>query len=109
VWPLRIGQARAREYLLTGELLGAARACEIGLVNHCVPAAELDAAVEAFCQRLLQLSQLSLRGTKKLLNMELRRVVNAVLDAGLALESETVRSAAHRAAVDALRVKRATN
>jgi enoyl-CoA hydratase len=109
VWPLRIGQARARECLLTGELLHAARACEIGLVNHCLPAAELDAAVEAFCQRLLQLSQLSLRGTKQLLNMELKRVVNAVLDRGLALESATVRSAEHRAAVDALRTKRATN
>jgi enoyl-CoA hydratase len=106
VWPLRIGLARAKEYLLTGELLSAGRARDLGLVNHCVPAGELDAAVESFCQRLLKLSPQALRGTKQLLNLELKRIANTVLDAGLALEAASVRSPEHRAAVEALRVKR---
>jgi enoyl-CoA hydratase len=108
VWPLRIGFARAKEYLLTGELLGAAKARDIGLINHCVPAEELDAAVDALCQRLLQQSPQALRGTKHLINMELKRITGVVLEAGLALEAETARSAAHRSAVDALRTRRAT-
>jgi enoyl-CoA hydratase len=105
VWPLRIGFARAKEYLLTGELLSAERARDLGLVNHCVPPGELDAAVEAFCQRLLRLSPQALRGTKRLVNMELKRIAATVLDAGLALEAASVRSPEHRAAVEALRAR----
>src|SRR3546814_5848227 len=53
IWAQRIGLGRAKEFLLTGELLTAKRAEEIGLVNHCLPLAELDAAVDAFCDQLL--------------------------------------------------------
>lgn len=105
VWPLRIGFARAKEYLLTGEIMSAEQARDCGLVNHCVPAGELDAVVDAFCARLLRLSPLALRGTKQLINMELKRIVGCVLDAGLALEAASVRSPAHRAAVEALRAR----
>src|SRR5579863_7391981 len=37
-----VGQKAAMEMLLTGDLIGAARAREIGLVNRVVPEAELD-------------------------------------------------------------------
>jgi enoyl-CoA hydratase len=39
--PRLVGQGRALEMLLTGEMVSAARAYEIGLVNKVVPAAEL--------------------------------------------------------------------
>ena len=42
IWAQRIGLARAKEYLFTGEVLTAQKAAEIGLVNHCVPADQLD-------------------------------------------------------------------
>ena len=106
VWTQRIGLARAKEYLLTGELLTAQKAAEIGLVNHCLPADELDAAVEAFCEKLLGGAQIAIRYTKMLTNLELKRIAGLVLDQGLAWESETVRSADHREAVAALREKR---
>lgn len=106
VWAQRIGLARAKEYLLTGELLTAQKAAEIGLVNHCLPAAELDAAVEAFCEKLLGGAQIAIRYTKMLTNLELKRIAGLVLDQGLAWESESVRSADHREAVAALRDKR---
>jgi enoyl-CoA hydratase len=106
VWPLRIGFARAKEYLLTGELVPAKTAAEIGLINHCVPAAELDGAVDVFCQRLLQGSTNAIRWTKVLLNLELKRIAHAVMDPGIAYEAVTVRSADYRDAVDALRGKR---
>lgn len=102
IWPQRIGFGRAKEYLLTGELLTAQKAAEIGLINHCVPAAELDNAVDAFCERLLKASPKAVRWTKVLINLELRRIATAVLDAGIAYEAVTGRSAEHRASVDAL-------
>ena len=106
IWAQRIGLGRAKEFLLTGELLTARRAEAIGLVNHCFPAAELDAAVEAFCQRLLNGAASAIRWTKVLLNLELKRIAHAVMDAGIAYESLSVRSADHREGVQALKEKR---
>jgi len=102
IWPQRIGFGRAKEYLMTGDLLTARQAHEIGLVNHCLPATELDSAVDAFCERLLQRSPNAVRWTKVLVNLELKRIATAVLDAGIAYEAVTVRSAEHREAVRAL-------
>jgi enoyl-CoA hydratase len=109
IWPQRIGFGRAKEYLLTGDLLTAPKAQEIGLINHSLPVEELDDAVDAFCQRLLQGSTNAIRWTKVLVNLELKRVANAVMDAGIAYESVTVRSADHREGVRALREKRKPN
>jgi enoyl-CoA hydratase len=106
IWPQRIGYTLAKEYLLTGDLVPAPRAVEIGLINHAVPAAELDAKVDAFCQRLLNGSTNAIRWTKVTVNLELKRIAHAVMDAGMAYEAVTVRSAEHRQAVDALQRKR---
>jgi enoyl-CoA hydratase len=106
VWPERIGFARAKEYLMTGELVPARKAEELGLINHCLPAAELDGAVDAFCQRLLDGSTNAIRWTKVLVNLELKRRAHALMDAGIAYEAVTVRSADFTDAVDALRNKR---
>jgi enoyl-CoA hydratase len=102
VWPARIGYARAKEYLLTGELITAPKAEAIGLINRALPAAELDAAVDAFCQRLLNGSTQAMRWTKVTMNLELKRIANAVMDAGIAYEAVSVRSEEHRQAVDRL-------
>jgi len=106
VWPQRIGLCRAKEYLLTGELLTAKKAAEIGLINHCLPAAELDAAVQAFCDKLLNGSRNAIRWTKVLLNLELKRVATAVMDAGIAYEAVAQRSPDHREGIQALIEKR---
>ncbi|MCJ8156066.1 enoyl-CoA hydratase/isomerase family protein [Sphingomonas sp. LaA6.9] len=106
VWAQRIGLARAKEYLLTGELLTATRAAEIGLINHAVPADQLDQAVDAFCQRLLDGAPNAIRWTKVLTNMELKRIAGAVMEAGIAYESVSVRSEDHREGIAALREKR---
>lgn len=107
VWPQRIGYALAKEYLLTGELVPAPRAAQLGLINHCLPAAELDPAVDAFCQRLLDGSTNAIRWTKVTINLELKRIAHSVMDAGIAYEAVTIRSADHREAVAALQNKRA--
>jgi enoyl-CoA hydratase/carnithine racemase len=40
------------EMLLTGEMIDAGTALEWGLVNRVVPAAQLDAEVDAFCAKI---------------------------------------------------------
>lgn len=102
VWPHRIGLTRAKEYLLTGELLHAGEAAKIGLINRALPAEALDDAVNGLTTRLLSMPQPALRATKRLTNMELQRQVGTVLETGLQLERETVRSAEHRAAIAAM-------
>jgi enoyl-CoA hydratase/carnithine racemase len=47
-----VGRKAAMEMLLTGDLIDAARAREIGLVNRVVPEAELDAAVTALAGQI---------------------------------------------------------
>lgn len=106
IWAQRIGLARAKEFLLTGDLLSAPKAAEIGLINHSVPMDQLDQAVDDFCDKLASGAQLAIRYTKALTNMELKRISALVLDQGLAWEAETVRSADHREAIAALQEKR---
>ncbi len=106
VWAQRIGMGRAKEYLFTGELLVATKAAEIGLINHALPLAELDAAVEAFCAKLLATPPFALRATKVLTNLELKRLATAVMDAGIAYESLSVRTPEHLAAVAAMVAKK---
>jgi enoyl-CoA hydratase/carnithine racemase len=106
IWPQRVGFARAKEYLLTGELLTAQKAEEIGLINHCVPAAGLDQAVAEFCERLLKGATQAIRWTKVITNLELKRIAHAVMDTGLAYEALSQRSEHHREAVQAMLEKR---
>lgn len=107
IWAQRIGLGRAKEYLLTGDLLTAKKAQEIGLVNHALPTDELAPAVDAFCERLLKGHIKAVRWTKVLTNLELKRIAHAVMDAGVAYESLSVRSPEHREAVKALVEKQA--
>jgi enoyl-CoA hydratase len=107
IWPQLVGLARAKEFLLTGDLLDAPRAAAIGLVNHSLPAADLDAAVEACADRLVGGATHAIRGTKATINLELKRLTDLMLDFGLAREAETIRTADHAEAVAAFAQKRA--
>jgi enoyl-CoA hydratase len=50
--PRLVGKGRALEVLLTGDMIGAARAYEIGLVNRVVPAADLIAEARSLATAL---------------------------------------------------------
>jgi len=54
-----VGRKAAMEMLLTGDLIDATRAREIGLVNRVVPEAELDAAVSALAGQIAAKSPLT--------------------------------------------------
>jgi methylglutaconyl-CoA hydratase len=48
----KIGETCTKQLLLTGDLVSAAKAQEIGLINYVVPATELDQAVTDFALKL---------------------------------------------------------
>ena len=106
IWPLAVGPARAKEYLLTGDSLSAAEAERIGLVNHVVPAADLDGAAMAFAGRLAAGAPLALRYTKLSVNKLIKDALNVAFDTSTALELVTFRSEDHHEALAALREKR---
>ena len=103
IWPQLIGYARAKEYLLTGDLMPASEAARIGLINHATPAAELDARVDAFADRLAKGAGVAIRTTKMSVNAGLRQLAASVLETSLALEAVSNGSADHREAVAAFR------
>ena len=65
--PALIGPARARKLLLTGDNIGADEALEWGLVDRVVPAAEIDAAVEALAASILAAGPYAVRLQKSLI------------------------------------------
>jgi enoyl-CoA hydratase/carnithine racemase len=66
--PIFVGDRRAREILLMCEPIAAAQAAEWGLVNWAVPAAELDAKVDAVVENLAAKLPQTTRYTKQQLN-----------------------------------------
>ncbi|MEW6273015.1 MAG: enoyl-CoA hydratase-related protein [Thermodesulfobacteriota bacterium] len=106
IWPLALGPARAKQYLLTGDALSAAEAERIGLVNFVVPAGELQQRALDFAQRLAAGAPLAVRYTKLAVNKLVKDALNVAFDASTALELVTFRSEDHREALAALREKR---
>ena len=106
IWPLAVGPARAKEYLLTGDPLSAAEAERLGLVNRVVPADSLWDDAMAFAQRLAKGAPLAIRYTKQAVNKLVKDAVNVAFDAATALEIVTFQSDDHREALAALREKR---
>ncbi len=66
--PIMVGDRRARELLFTCDPIDAATALDWGLVNRVVPYAELDAAVDALAQKLIDKFPECTRYTKESVN-----------------------------------------
>ena len=66
--PIIVGDRRAREILYLCEPISAKKAMEWGLVNEVVPYAEIDAAVDKMCQKLIDKFPECMRYTKQQVN-----------------------------------------
>ncbi len=95
--PFVIGQKRTRELLMTGDLIGAAEAERIGLVNRVVPAERLVAEVDALAEKLARVPPDVMAPTKLMLNraMDAAGFATAV-ESGLDLQSFVNMSATAR-------------
>lgn len=85
VWPLLVGMAKAKYYLLTCEALDGVEAERIGLISLCVDDAALDETALGVATRLARGAPSAIRLTKYALNNWLR-LAGPSFDASLALE-----------------------
>ena len=60
-----VGKGRAKELLFTGDMIDAAEACRIGLVNRVVPAAELMSEAMKMAQKMASKGRIALRMCKE--------------------------------------------
>jgi enoyl-CoA hydratase len=106
IWPQLIGFARAKEFLMTGDAISAVRAAEIGLINHAVPAEQLDEKVAEFAGRLSAGAIKSIKWTKISVNIALKQLAHSIMDTCMAYETLSNRTEDHAEAVDAFVNKR---
>jgi enoyl-CoA hydratase len=106
IWPALIGYAKAKRYLLTGDVITGAEAAQIGLISESCAADQLDARVAAVAEQLAQGAAIAIRLTKKSVNMELRQRLDALIEAHLGYETMSHLSDDHREAVEAFLEKR---
>ncbi|MBC7789499.1 MAG: enoyl-CoA hydratase/isomerase family protein [Anaerolineae bacterium] len=81
--PRLVGKGRALQLILTGEMIDAAEAFRIGLVNKVVPAGELLSAAEAMMQQILAKGPVAVALCIEAVN----RGMEGTLDDGLAIEA----------------------
>lgn len=77
-----VGEGKAMELILTGEIIDARTAFSIGLVNHVVPAAELEAKTMGIATRIADKGPIALRLAKEAVKLASR----SNLDEGLRRE-----------------------
>ncbi len=106
IWPQLIGYNRAKEYLFTGDALLAPEAERIGLINHAVPAEELDARVATYANKVAAMPARAVQWTKAAINIGLKQLAHSIMDASIAYEALSNTTADHREAMDAIRDKR---
>ena len=106
LWPLLVGPARAKEYLMTGDLLPATEAERIGLVNHVRPAESVLDDAMALAARLAGGATLAIRFAKLSVQRTILQSVLNSLDLSLALEALTGKSKDYEEAISAFAAKR---
>lgn len=106
IWPQLIGYARAKHFLLTGDLLLAPEAERIGLIYKSVPAEELDRVVAEYAHNLANGASKAVEWTKTAVNIGLKQLAHAIMPAAIAYEDLSAYTADHAEAVRAFREKR---
>ncbi|MBI5909234.1 MAG: enoyl-CoA hydratase/isomerase family protein [Betaproteobacteria bacterium] len=106
IWPLLIGPARAKEFLMRGKIINGAEAAQMGLVNYAVPTEAVLPKAREIAQELADGATWAIRWSKLSVNKWLKDQVNLILDASLAYEMLTFHTDDHREAARAFVDKR---
>ena len=106
LWPLLIGFHRAKEFIMTGDPIDAKRAADMGLINYCVPEAELDAAVDAMARKLAEGAPLAISYGKLAVNVMLKQLMAGAFETSMAYDQFTLRTDDHAECAAAFLEKR---
>lgn len=109
LWPLLVGPARAKYYLMTGEHIRAEEAAAMGLVQAVVEDDELLNTALALAERLSSGPLRAISASKVPINKWIKFVSNLVLPVSLAMEGLTMTGEEAREAQAAFREKRPPN
>jgi enoyl-CoA hydratase len=99
-WPLLTSMLLAKEYALTGDRIPAARAAEMGLVNHVVPDDKVMEEALACAKKIAKLPKQAVEDTRRVMNLHLQRAVTATIDYALTAEYRSFDSEELRANLD---------
>jgi len=99
--PRLVGLRRALEIAMLGDMLDAAEAERMGLINRVLPAAELEAASMAFAQRLADGPTVALGRLRRLMRTSFERDLPGQLDAESTAFRECATTDDFRIGVDA--------
>ena len=106
IWPLLVGVNRAKQLLMTGDLLNAEDAFAMGLVNKVVEEGEALPEAMAVARRLAAGAPYAVQSSKVAVNKYIKFVSNLVLPLSLSLEEASMAKEDHREAVRAFQEKR---
>jgi 6-oxocamphor hydrolase len=86
VWPALLGPTRGSYFLLTGQILDARQALDLGVVNEIVPASNLLPRAWALAEQLMQRPLMVRRYSRALLTQPMKQLMLDHLSHGVALE-----------------------
>ena len=107
IWSMLCGVAKAKQYLMTGDLISAREAERIGLVNGVVAEGKAYEEAWKFAKRLADGPIQAIKWTKYSVNKLIKDQMNLTLDTSLALETLTSLTEDHSEASRAFVEKRA--
>ena len=112
MWPILVGMARAKRYLLTGDPVKGRVAADWGLVTEACPVDEVLPRAMELAERMAASPSAAIQGTKKALNAILHMLSSLTLDLGFQAERLSAVSEDHQrllaAALDAQQRRRAS-
>ena len=106
IWPMAVGPAIAKQYLLTGDPVTAEEAHRLGLVNFVSDDDAVEEEALAFARRLAAGAPLAIQYTKAAVNKLVKNNLNLAFDHATALEIVTFKSDDHKEALAAMKEKR---
>ena len=106
IWPLLIGPARAKHYLMTGAFVSAQKAEAMGLINEVVSDRDVCEFAIEYAEMLASGPRDAIAWTKYSVNKVIKEHAHLLLDTSLALENLTFASPERRDAVAAFAEKR---
>jgi enoyl-CoA hydratase len=74
MWVYRVGPEKAKRMLLTGDLITGVEAEKMGLITMAVPASEIDAKVDALCNRIASVPKNQLMMQKMVINQAIENM-----------------------------------